>query len=126
MMPSIRFLVAQSQPQTESWPLPNPIGGSIRGLVAVLLVMAVMAAAVWVLRRGMPRWTGARQTSPVQIETAVSLGDRRSLVLVSVEGRRLLLGVTPSQVTLVTSLQDAPGSFDQVLERRLDTRKDPA
>ena len=125
-MPSMLFLVAQSQPQTEAWPLPDPVGSSIRGLVAVLLVMAVMAAAVWVFRRGMPRWTGAGQTSPVQIQTAVSLGDRRSLVLVSVEGRRLLLGVTPSQVTLVTSLQDTPGSFDQALERRLETREDPA
>ena len=123
-MPSMLFLIAQSQ--TGSWPLPDPIGSSIRGLVAVLLVMAVMAAAVWVFRRGVPRWAGARQASPVQIETAVSLGDRRSLVLVSVEGRRLLLGVTPSQVTLVTSLQDTPASFGQALERRLETREDPA
>lgn len=123
MMPSMPFLVAQSQ--TEPWPLPDPVGGSIRGLVAVFLVMAVMAAAAWVFRRGVPGWTGARKASPVQIETAVSLGDRRSLVLVSVEGRRLLLGVTPSQVTLVTNLEDTPGSFDQVLERRIETREDP-
>ena len=124
MMPSIPFLVAQSQ--TDPWPLRDPVGGSIRGLLAALVVMAVLAAAAWVFRRGVPGWTAARKASPVQIETAVSLGDRRSLVLVSVEGRRLLLGVTPSQVTLVTSLQDTPGSFDDVLERRLETREDTA
>ena len=124
MMPSIPFLVAQTQ--TEPWPLPDPVGASLRGLLAVLLVMAIMAAAAWIFRRGVPRWTGARQASPVQIETAVSLGDRRSLVVVSVEGQRLLLGVTPNQVTLVTGLRDAAGSFDEVLERRVETREDPA
>ncbi len=124
MMPSMPFLVAQSQ--TEPWLLPDPVGGSIRSLVAVLLVMAVMAAVAWVFRRGVPRWRGARPASPVQIETAVSLGDRRSLVVVSVEGRRLLLGVTPSQVTLVTGLEDTPASFDEVLEHRIETSEDPA
>jgi flagellar biosynthetic protein FliO len=124
MMPSIPFLLAQSQ--TEPWVLPDPVGGSIRGLVAVLVVMAVMAVAAWVFRRGMPRWTGARQSSSVQIETAVSLGDRRSLVVVSVEGQRLLLGVTPSQVTLVTGLHDTSGSFDAALERRMKPREDSA
>ena len=122
-MASMPFRVALVQ--TDAWPVPNPVGGSIRGLLAVLLVMVVMAAAAWVFRRGVPRWPGARQSSPVQVETAVSLGDRRSLVVVSVEGQRLLLGVTPNQVTLVTGLRDTPGSFDEVLERRLETGEDP-
>ena len=32
------------------------------------------------------------------------LGERRSLVIVSVEGRRLLLGLTPGQISMVTEL----------------------
>jgi flagellar biogenesis protein FliO len=33
------------------------------------------------------------------VETAVPLGERRSLVIVSVEGRRILLGLTPGQIS---------------------------
>ena len=39
---------------------------------------------------------------------AASLGERRQLVIVDVEGRRFLLGVTQSTVALVTELQPAP------------------
>jgi flagellar biogenesis protein FliO len=38
------------------------------------------------------------------VETALPLGERRSLVIVAVEGRRLLLGLTPSSVSFVAEL----------------------
>jgi flagellar biogenesis protein FliO len=37
----------------------------------------------------------------------VALGERRSLVIVSVEGRRLLLGLTPTSMSLVAELPSA-------------------
>jgi flagellar biogenesis protein FliO len=39
------------------------------------------------------------------VETAIPLGERRSLVIVSVEGRRLLLGLTTTNISLVTELR---------------------
>ena len=72
-------------------------------LIAVTVVMALVAALAWLLKSGrIPRF--AARASAVSVETAVSLGDRRSLVIVAVEGRRLLLGVTGTQVSLVTEL----------------------
>ena len=46
---------------------------------------------------------------------AVPLGERRSLMVVAIEGRRLLLGLTPMQVSLVTELTTPP--FDAALAR---------
>ena len=40
----------------------------------------------------------------VRVEATVPLGERRSLMVVAIEGRRLLLGLTPMQVSLVTEL----------------------
>ena len=54
----------------------------------------------------------------------VPLGDRRSLVIVSVEGRRLLLGLTPAQVSLVTEL--APPTFQQAVDRHLPVATGPS
>jgi flagellar biogenesis protein FliO len=51
------------------------------------------------------------------VETALSLGDRRSLVIVHVDGRRLLVGVAATQISLVAELGQVPGGFDQALAR---------
>lgn len=72
-----------------------------RSLVALLVVVGMLGALLWVLRRGV---ASRRGVGPLRVETALSLGERRTLVVVAVEGRRLLLGVTPGSVSLVTEL----------------------
>jgi len=75
----------------------------MNGLLAVTIVLALVGALAWLLRSGyLARF--APKNSVVGVETAISLGERRQLVIVAVEGRRLLLGVTSAQVTLVTEL----------------------
>lgn len=73
-------------------------------ILAVTVVLALVAGLAWLLRSGKLARFSTR-ASAVCVETAVSLGERRSLVIVAVEGRRLLLGVTGTQVSLVTELQ---------------------
>lgn len=70
-------------------------------LVTAFVVVAIVGAVGWALRHRLP---AARGRQVIAVETAVSLGERRSLVVVSVENRRLLLGLTPQQVSLVTEL----------------------
>ena len=75
----------------------------MNGLLAVTIVLCLVGALAWLLRSGhLARF--APKNAIVGVETAVSLGERRQLVIVAVEGRRLLLGVTSAQVTLVTEL----------------------
>jgi flagellar biogenesis protein FliO len=93
--------------------------GVVRTLLSLLVVLGLMGGGLWLLRRG--GWPGGlrRGPRPVQIETAVGLGDRRQLVIVAVEGRRLLLGVTQMHVALVTELAAAVPGFPQALDARL-------
>lgn len=84
----------------------------MQSLVAVAVVLALVAALAWVARRGV--FASLQRRGTVSVESAVPLGERRSLVIVSVEGRRLLLGLTPASISMVTEL--GPGSaFDQQL-----------
>ena len=78
--------------------------GVMLGLLAIGIVLALIGLLAWLVRRGhLP--LGARAVrGGVSIESTVPLGERRSLVIVSVEGRRLMLGLTPMQVSLVTEL----------------------
>lgn len=73
----------------------------LRSLAATLVVLALLAAAAWALRKTAD---ARRSRQAMTVESAVSLGERRSLVIVTVEGRRLLLGVAPNSVSLVTEL----------------------
>ena len=97
-------------------------GPSISGqaFLSVAVVLALLGGAAWALRR-----TNSlrRARLPISVETAVALGDRRSLVVVSVEGRRLLLGLTPQQVSLVTELKSPGGEFSQALDASLSEPK---
>ena len=98
---------------------PTVFGG--RAVLIAVIVVGLLAAAGWLLRRNAP---AGRARRAVTVETAVSLGERRSLVIVSVEGRRLLLGLAPGHISLVTDLGAVPGtaateSFSQALDRSL-------
>jgi flagellar protein FliO/FliZ len=97
-------------------PMPD-LGAGVRGLAAVFVVLGLVALFAWLLRRGAFGPLGRRGPSLVNVETAVPLGERRSLVVVSVEGRRLLLGLTPGQVSLVTELRGAEAGFTAALDQ---------
>jgi len=78
----------------------------VNGFLAVLIVLGLVTALAWLLRRGsLGALTG--RGGAINVETAASLGERRSLVIVSVEGRRLLIGLTPTSMQLVAELPSA-------------------
>ena len=99
--------------------------GALQALAAVMLVLGLVASLAWLVRRGTIRLPGSARRQAMAIESATPLGERRSLVIVSVEGRRLLLGVTPTQVSLVTELGAAPPDFNATLQSQLQAPGQP-
>lgn len=107
--------------------------GAVRGVVGTVVVLGLLVFLAWLVRRGTIALPGRRATDAVRVESIVPLGDRRSLIVVAVDNRRLLLGLTPTQVSLVTELGPvAPAAtveptlqtasqFDQALAHRLDS-----
>lgn len=89
--------------------------GGWRAFAALAVVAALLALTVWGLGK-LAQTRRGRQ--PITVESAVTLGDKRSLVIVSVEGRRLLVGVAPGSVSLVTELR---ASFGETLADTLRT-----
>ena len=78
-------------------------GITLQSFAAVLVVLGLVAALAWLVRRG--TFAALRRTPrAILVETAVPLGERRSLVIVAVEGRRILLGLTPGSISMVTEL----------------------
>jgi len=77
---------------------------TLRAFISLAIVVGLLAMFIWALRRGTLRLSGINGRTAMVIETAMSLGDRRSLAIVRVDGRRLLIGLTPSQVSMIADL----------------------
>jgi flagellar biogenesis protein FliO len=77
---------------------------TLRAAFSLLAVLALLGLFVWALRRGSLRLTGMGARGAIAIETATSIGERRQLAIVRVEGRRLLVGLTPTSISLLTAL----------------------
>lgn len=86
-----------------------------RMLFGLVVVLGLLGGLAWLLRRGAAIRRGS---GTLAVESALSLGERRSVVVVAVEGRRLLLGLAPNYVSLVTELGPA-ASFDAAVTRAL-------
>jgi flagellar protein FliO/FliZ len=105
-------------------------GLGVQSFVAVLIVLTLVAGLAWLVKRG--AFAQLRRGSrAIAVETAVPIGERRSLIIVAVEGRRLLLGLTPGQISMLTELGPLPvppvepggttasgSSFEQMLVSR--------
>jgi flagellar biosynthetic protein FliO len=86
---------------------PTATGLLIRTLGALLIIVGLIVAAAW----GMKRFGGARfgtpkeNAPPLAILNSLSLGERRSLTIVRFGDRTLLLGSTANSVTLLAETE---------------------
>ncbi|MGL5007946.1 MAG: flagellar biosynthetic protein FliO [Plesiomonas sp.] len=80
---------------------PTSIG---MALLSLLCVLALIVGLGWLAKRlRLP----LHNKSSIQIEQQQALGQRERLLIVNVEGQRLLVGVTPQHISLLTTLNSA-------------------
>ena len=96
-------------------PAYDPGLGVVRTIVALVVVLIALGTFLWLLRRGTFSVGGRQLRRAMAVESAIALGDRRSLVIVNVEGRRLLLATSSASVSLIAELGQA--SFGAALEQ---------
>ena len=92
-------LYAQTEPQRPPYAPPStvlPEGGMLQMMVGLLLVLAVIVAIAWLLKRfalnhGTPNGN-------IKVIAGAAVGQRERVVLVEVNGTWLVLGVAPGQV----------------------------
>ena len=74
------------------------VGGQLMQLVmGLLLVLGLIFALAWLLRR--VQNTGTRQGQVIELISSRALGARDRLVLVQVGNEQILLGLTPGSIT---------------------------
>lgn len=93
---------------------PPSVSGLIgRVTLAMGVVVGLMVAAVWAAKRWMPQVARAGARQSIEILTQRVIGPRRSLILVRVRGRTLLLGATPQSIQMLTEFEPEAGDWTE-------------
>ena len=100
---------------------PSPIGSIFKILLGLTVVLLVMAAITWVLKRMMPGAGG--QHSVIKVVGGVSVGTRERVVVVEVAGRWLVVGVAAGQVNAIANLDKDSNMPVSVSYTHLDVYK---
>jgi flagellar protein FliO/FliZ len=79
-------------------PVTSPVFGLMQGLVGLVIVVGLIYAVAWVLKKFGPR---TRSSGAVQVIGGASVGPREKVVVVRFGHQTLLLGVAPGQVSLL-------------------------
>ena len=106
---SLAVLAAQAIPASaqEGSEPPNLVLTSLKSLGVLLLVLALIILAAWAAKkylRFLPQ--GGVRSESIKILAVRALGPKRSVHLIEVEGKKVLLGSSEGGVTLLKELPD--------------------
>ncbi len=95
---TVPFYVQAEVPQPSYMPPPSIISteGMLKMAVGLLVVLAIIGAIAWLLKRFALHPTTA--SSAIKIIASAGIGQRERIVLVEIENTRLVLGVAPGSV----------------------------
>ncbi|RUO35589.1 flagellar biosynthetic protein FliO [Aliidiomarina shirensis] len=70
---------------------------------SLILVIVIILVCAWIFRRMGSSWLPST-TNKIQVITSASLGGKERIVVVDVEGKRLVLGVAPGSVNRLSEV----------------------
>lgn len=76
----------------------------------VVLSLAVVLGLLWVLQRRLSRGSGGRAANIVTVVGRQGLGQKASVVVVDVDGRRFVLGVTEQSISVLHDSEPVPAT----------------
>ncbi|MFZ5426268.1 MAG: flagellar biosynthetic protein FliO [Thermodesulfobacteriota bacterium] len=104
-------------------------GAAIQMAVALLLILAVILLAFWMLRRFGPKFGLGPSSKPLglRVEGHLTLGPRKNIMVVRFLNRLLVLGVTDQSINLLTEVDasDETKDFKTALEDAARRSDDP-
>jgi len=105
--------------------VPSMAGSVMSVVIALIFIIIVILVCAWLLRRlGGNQFHG---NSAIEVKASHMLGTKERLVIIKVDGRHLLLGVTPQNIqrldelsdTCIPVKSDAPVSFQQAFSSQV-------
>lgn len=100
---------------------PSAVSGSplVQVSGALLGIIVLILAAAWLAKR-MGFGGKTASTRGLKVSASTTVGPRERVIIVDVDDARLVLGVTPSQISLLHTLPPAPPVSDAPKENTPD------
>ena len=94
------------------------IASLVKMISALAVVLGVMLASLWAVRKFMKKTgTGVDDEQKIRVLSTRYLGPKSSIMLLDVLGNVIVVGVTGSQISMLTTITD-----EESLERLRSTR----
>ena len=84
-------------------------------VVSLVFIIAFIPACVWLMKRFQFAQMKLGQAD-IKVVSVQSLGAKEKLMLVEVEGERMLIGVTANAITHIKTMSPKPKSFASVMD----------
>jgi flagellar protein FliO/FliZ len=106
-------------------------GGLLQVLVVLFLVLGLMVAAAWLLKKF--NATGVASGSTIKIISGVAVGNRERIMVIEVADQWIVIGVTTSNINLLSTMpkqintspieeQGVSGNFASRLKQFIEKR----
>lgn len=76
-------------------------------------VLGLIALVAWAARKYLPAQVAPGKSGPIQVLFTRSIGQRKSLLLVRVQDKTVLLGTTPQSVQFLTDVEEGRGAWNE-------------
>ncbi len=84
--------------------VPTLASSVISVILALIFIIAIIVACAWLLKR--MGGGGFHKSAAIEMKASHMLGAKERLVIIKVDGRHLLLGVTPQSINKLDELSD--------------------
>jgi len=98
----------------------NLIGTGLRTVAMLSIVLGLLVLVLYLMKRFLFLNRGAKGDLLIKILSSLHLSPKERIEVIEVSGERIVLGITPGNITFLTKLDDLPGETGEAAGKRGD------
>jgi flagellar protein FliO/FliZ len=98
----------------------NLIGTGLRTVAMLSIVLGLLVLVLYLMKRFLFINRGAKGDLLIKILSSLHLSPKERIEVIEISGERIVLGITPGNITFLTKLDDLPGETGESTANRED------
>jgi flagellar protein FliO/FliZ len=98
----------------------NLIGTGLRTVAMLSIVLGLLVLVLYLMKRFLFINRGAKGDLLIKILSSLHLSPKERIEVIEISGERIVLGITPGNITFLTKLDDLPGETGESTRNRED------
>ena len=98
----------------------NLIGTGIKTVAMLSIVLGLLVLVLYLMKRFLFINRGAKGNLLIKILSSLHLSPKERIEVIEISGERIVLGITPGNITFLTKLDDLAGETGEAAQDRED------